>query len=143
MSPNRFAPIVLGSLAVGVVVLAFGNFTGDGEGGAVAFIVTTLVMIAVALLVWNFIVTPRVEGPRAAATTGIILGVLAVLFGLEYWTGLAFALGPAAIALGLLAGERALRSVGGRRRAEQLLAEEDPGADVASLTAVLEAAGGE
>ena len=38
-------------------------------------------------------------------------------------------------------GERALRSLGGRRKAEQLLAEQDPAADVAALTAVLEEGG--
>jgi LAO/AO transport system kinase len=35
-------------------------------------------------------------------------------------------------------GESALRAAGGRRRAEQLLADQDPSADVAALTAVLE-----
>jgi LAO/AO transport system kinase len=38
-------------------------------------------------------------------------------------------------------GEQALRSLGGRRKAEQLLAEQDPAADVAALTAVLEEGG--
>jgi LAO/AO transport system kinase len=38
-------------------------------------------------------------------------------------------------------GERALRSLGGRRKAEQLLAEQDPAADVAALTAMLEEGG--
>ncbi|HEY8581288.1 MAG TPA: ArgK protein, partial [Capillimicrobium sp.] len=37
-------------------------------------------------------------------------------------------------------GERGLRAVGGRRAAERLLADEDPGADVPTLTAVLERA---
>ena len=39
-------------------------------------------------------------------------------------------------------GESALRAVGGRREAERVLAEQDPAADVAELTAVLEGAGG-
>ena len=39
-------------------------------------------------------------------------------------------------------GESALRAAGGRREAERLLAEQDPAADVAELTAVLERAGG-
>jgi LAO/AO transport system kinase len=38
-------------------------------------------------------------------------------------------------------GERALRSLGGRRKAEQLLADQDPAADVAALSAVLEKGG--
>jgi LAO/AO transport system kinase len=37
-------------------------------------------------------------------------------------------------------GERGLRALGGGRAAERLLGEEDPGADVPSLTAALEAA---
>src|SRR4051812_36896921 len=105
--PRRFAPLVLGSLAVGVVALAFGNFTGDGEeGGVVPFIVTALLMVVVTAVVWNFLVVPRVDGPRTAAVAGIVLGALAVLFAFVYWTGLPFALGPAAIALGILARER-------------------------------------
>ena len=107
MVPRRFAPLVLGSLVVALVVLALGNFTGDGEGGAGPFIITVLATLVAAWLLWQFVVTPRVEGPRAAATTGIILGVLALLFGIVYWTGLSFAFGPAAIALGVLARERA------------------------------------
>ena len=35
-------------------------------------------------------------------------------------------------------GERGLRALGGRREAQRLLAEQDPGADVPALTAVLE-----
>ena len=38
-------------------------------------------------------------------------------------------------------GERGLRALGGRRAAERLLAEQDPGADVPALVAALEAAG--
>jgi hypothetical protein len=107
MIPRRFAPLVLGSLAVGILVMALGNFTGEGEeGGAGAFIFTTVATLVITALVWSFLVNPRVEGPPGPAITGIILGALAVLFGVVYWTGLAFALGPAAVALGILARER-------------------------------------
>jgi hypothetical protein len=107
MIPRRFAPLVLGSLAVGVLALALANFTGAGEeGGVGAFIVTVVLMIVVTAVLWNFLVTPRVDGPRTAAITGIVLGVLTILFVFIYWSGLPFALGPAAIALGILARER-------------------------------------
>jgi LAO/AO transport system kinase len=42
---------------------------------------------------------------------------------------------------GLEHGERALRAVGGRRAAEKLLAEQDPGLDTIALKRVLEQAG--
>jgi hypothetical protein len=63
--------------------------------------VAILIVLAVmaGLLLW---LVPRERAvPARAGRTALILGVLSILVGLVFWTGLPFAVGAAAIALGL------------------------------------------
>jgi multisubunit Na+/H+ antiporter MnhF subunit len=105
--PRRFQALVLGALVAGAVILAFGNLDVDeGEqGSAVALAITLIVMLTVTVLLWRFLVQPSLAGRRAAARDGLILAVVAILTAVVYWTGLAFALAPAAIALGTISRE--------------------------------------
>jgi hypothetical protein len=105
--PRRFQPLVLGALAVAAIILAIANFTAEeGESGSPgAFVVTLVVTIAVAILLWRFLMQPALAGDRPAARDGLIVGVVAVLLALVYWTGLPWALGPVAVALGTLSRE--------------------------------------
>ena len=76
--------------------------TGDVIGMIVAILIDLAVMTAlfVALL-------PRERAATArTARTVLILGVLSILLGLVFWTGLAIAVGAPAVALGLTVRER-------------------------------------
>jgi hypothetical protein len=63
--------------------------------------VAILIVLAVmaGLLLW--LVPHERAVPARAGRTALILGVLSILVGLVFWTGLPFAVGAAAIALGL------------------------------------------
>jgi hypothetical protein len=102
--PRRFLPLVLAALGVGLLLMALGNFNVDeGEqGGPVAFVVTVIVMLVATFLIWQFVVEPRAAG-SGGTRAAIVLGALSVPLGFLYWTGLPWALAPAAIALGTMA----------------------------------------
>jgi hypothetical protein len=72
-----------------------------GSGGDVAgmflMIAVTLAIMA-GLLLW---LAPRERAAGRASRTALIVGILAVLTGAVFWTGLPFAVGAAAIALAL------------------------------------------
>jgi hypothetical protein len=67
----------------------------------IGLIVVGLVVLAIgaALMFW-LVPRERLVAARASRTA-LILGVLSILAGLVFWTGLPFAIGAAAIALGL------------------------------------------
>lgn len=67
----------------------------------IGLIVIGLVVLAIgaALMFW-LVPRERLVAARASRTA-LILGVLSILAGLVFWTGLPFAIGAAAIALGL------------------------------------------
>jgi hypothetical protein len=123
--PRRFIPLVVVALVVAAVVLALGNFAvEEGESGSPAgFVIALVITLAVTVLVWRFLVLPASEGRRPVARDGFIVGVVAILLVLVYWTGLPWALGPAAVALGTLGRE-------GRRPGEARTAGPDPAADI-------------
>jgi hypothetical protein len=101
--PRRFIPLAVASLAIGIILLAFGYLSADeGESGdARGFIIIVAITLIVGYLVWRYVVRRETAG-GGSARAALVLGVVAVLTGLLYWTGLAFVLAPAAIALGTL-----------------------------------------
>jgi hypothetical protein len=99
---QRWRPLVFAALIAGLVLLILGNTgleEGD-DGGTGGLIVTAVVMFLATFLLWRFVVMPRLDSGAEGATIALVLGILAVLTGLAYWTGLGFAFGPAAVALG-------------------------------------------
>ena len=101
--PARWRPLVLISLAVGIAILAAGYIPsdpGEDDGGALGWVIVSLITIAVTFALWKFVVGPRMTSVATGGTTALVLGILTVVGVLFYWTGLPYALGPAAIALG-------------------------------------------
>jgi hypothetical protein len=89
----------IAAAALTAALLAVANFAGSTEnGGGVEYAVTLGISLAVAAVLFGLAI-PRVERPARA---GSIAGVLAVLSVAVFWSGLPYALGPAAIVLGLL-----------------------------------------
>jgi hypothetical protein len=107
--PRRFVPLVVVALVVAAVVLALANFVvDDGESAKpAAFIIALVVTLAVTVLLWRFLVVPSVERRRPAARDGLIIGVVAILTVFVFASGLPWALGPVAVALGTLGREGA------------------------------------
>ncbi len=108
--PARFRLLVLGSLLAGAVILAFGWLSDEeeatGAGDVVGYLVVVLLTAAVAYLLWRFATDPRGR-PARLGTLALVLGMLSPLLGFVYWTGVAYAVAPAAIGLGLVAREDA------------------------------------
>ena len=102
--PRRFQPLVIAALGVGILLMAIGNLSGgDGEeGGVVAFLVTTVVALVATWLLWHYVFEPRGSGGAAAGSAGVVVGGLALLLAIFYWTGLVWALAPVAVALGVV-----------------------------------------
>ena len=98
--------------AVAAVLLLIGMpiaYLGDNPstGDVIGFVVITLVMLAAIAFIFLRVV-PREEAiPGRPARTGLILGIVAALSVLVFWTGLPFPLGAGAIALGLVGQETA------------------------------------
>jgi hypothetical protein len=123
--PRRFQPLVFGSLAVAVVILAFANLAveEDEQGSAVALVITLIIVAAAAVALWWLLMQPALAGRRPAARDALILSILALILGFFYWTGLVWVLAPAAIVLATLSRE----GQASRARAQ---AGPDPAADV-------------
>jgi hypothetical protein len=76
---------------------------GDNSAGDVIGLIVA-VGISLALMVWlltRLVPRLRLTAPSLATRNALILGVLAVIVCLLFWTGLPFAFGAAAVALGL------------------------------------------
>jgi hypothetical protein len=92
---------------VGAVLLLVGMpiawFTDDpSTGDVIGGIVITIVMVALlAWIVLRLVPRERAAGSARATRTALILGVLALLATIVFWTGLPVPLGAGAIALGL------------------------------------------
>jgi peptidoglycan/LPS O-acetylase OafA/YrhL len=99
---RTIAAVAAVMLVVGMAVAYFSGGASTGE--IVAFFVFTgLWLIAIALLVTRLVPSWRASGPQRATRIGLILGVLALIACLVFWTGLPFPLGVGAILLGLWA----------------------------------------
>jgi hypothetical protein len=91
------------SVVVAIGALAYANFATDGEnGGTGPFIVTSLIAVVAAAVLFGRVVPGAIDGPRPARVA-LVLAALALLTGVAFWSGLPQVLGPAAIVLGLAA----------------------------------------
>jgi hypothetical protein len=91
---------------------------GDNSAGDVIGLIVA-VAISLSLMVWlvtRLVPRLRVDAPSRATRNALILGILAVIVGLLFWTGLPFAFGAAAVALGLSL-QRSVPPSAGRGRA--------------------------
>jgi hypothetical protein len=103
MTLSRQQIMVSGFVAAALtaVALAAANFLSaetSENGGGIEYAVTLGGSIAVALLVFGWLI-PRTSRPGRA---GLVTGLIAVLSLAAFWSGLPYVLGPAAIVLGLL-----------------------------------------
>jgi hypothetical protein len=91
-----------------LIGMPIGYLSGDpSTGDVIGLIVLSAVSLALmAFLLIRFIPRERIAAPGRAPRTALILGILAVVTGVGFWTGIPFALGAAAIALGLSLRER-------------------------------------
>ncbi len=91
-------------------------FSGDTRTGEVIafFVLTGLWLIAIALLVTRFVPSWRAGAPAQATRIALILGVLALITCIVFWTGLPFPLGAGAIMLGLTLRESAPANARGK-----------------------------
>jgi hypothetical protein len=98
---DRIVGVVCGLLLVIGMPIAY--FSGDTSTGEViaCFVFIALWLIAIALLVTRFVPSWRAGPPERATRVALILGVLALITCIVFWTGLPIPLGAGAIMLGL------------------------------------------
>jgi hypothetical protein len=88
-------------LGVGLVIAAIAIIMGntnieEGENGGTGAMIGTLAFIAVVTALIYFLLLPRVN----SATVGVVVGVIALITVVAYWSGLPFVLGATAFVLG-------------------------------------------
>ena len=98
----RRGSIALAAIILAVVLLAIGAYGGDDDNATTYFIISSLIAIAVALVLFVLIL-PRIRRPGVGS---LIIGIVAVVSIVVFWLGLPTVIGAAAIALGLGARER-------------------------------------
>jgi hypothetical protein len=113
-SIRRLTPpqLLLGAAALVVIGLLFAYLDlggNDDDSDVAGFVIVSLVAIAISafLVLW---LVPREEaqaGAHRPARTSLILGILAFLTLIGFWTGLPFALGVPALYLGAVGQARA------------------------------------
>jgi hypothetical protein len=108
MTLSRQQIMVSGLVAAALtaVALAAANFLNtetNGNGGGIEYAVTFGGSIAVALLLFGWLI-PRTGRPGRAGLVTALIGVLSLA---AFWSGLPYVLGPAAVVLGLLGRARA------------------------------------
>jgi hypothetical protein len=113
---TRIALVAAVLLLIGMPIGYLGDNTSTGD--VIGLIVLTLVMLGLLAAIFRWLV-PRAlgaaEGVNGPARTGLLLGVLALVTVVVFWTGLPFPLGAGAVALGLAGRELApLAGDGGR-----------------------------
>ena len=95
---DRNIALICGALVlIGMPVAWLPGSTGDVIGMIIAILIDLAVMAA--LILW-LVPRERLASARASRSA-LILGIVSILVGLVFWTGLPFGLGAAAIALGL------------------------------------------
>jgi hypothetical protein len=87
--------------ALTAIALAAANFIStesSDNGGGIEYAVTLGGSLALALVLFGWVI-PRIDRPARA---GLVVGLIAVLSLAAFWSGLPYVLGPAAVLLGLL-----------------------------------------
>ena|ERR671936_118538 len=94
---RRIAAVCALLLVIGMPIAYFTDNPSTGDViGCLALVAFSLALMA-GIVLW---LLPRERATTRAPRTALILGVLAVLTGLVFWTGLPFPIGAGAIALG-------------------------------------------
>jgi hypothetical protein len=114
---------------VGAVLLLIGMPIGylggnNSTGDVIGLIVLTLVMLVLMAAIFQRLIPRQLaaaDGVNRPARTGLILGILAFIAVLVFWTGLPFPLGAGAVALGLAGRELAPRAGDGGRATAALV----------------------
>jgi hypothetical protein len=107
MTLSRQQIMVSGFVAAALtaVALAVANFLStetSENGGGIEYAVTLAGSIAVALVLFGWLI-PRTARPGRA---GLVTGLIGVLSLAAFWSGLPYVLGPAAVVFGLVARSR-------------------------------------
>ena len=103
---RNIALVCIALLLIGMPVGYLPGSTGDVVG-LIAMVAVSLAAMA-AILLW-LVPRQRAVGGERASRTALILGIVSILVGLVFWTGLPFAVGAGAIALGLSQRETGVR----------------------------------
>jgi hypothetical protein len=112
----RIAAVAAVLLLIGMPIGYLGGSTSTGD--VIGLIVLTLVSLGLMAAIFLWLI-PRAlggsEGVNGPARTGLLLGVVALVTVVVFWTGLPFPLGAGAVALGLAGRELAPRAGDGGR----------------------------
>jgi hypothetical protein len=109
--------------AVAAVLLLIGMPIGwltdnPSSGDVIGMIVITLIMLGLMAAIFLRLIPRQLaaaDGVNRPARTGLILGIVALVTCVVFWTGLPFPLGAGAVALGLAGRELAPRAGDGGR----------------------------
>jgi hypothetical protein len=93
--------IAVGSIALAIVLVAIGAYSGDDDDATRYFLIASAIAIAAGVILF-WVIVPRVRRPGLG---GLIIGILAVLSLAVFWLGLPSPLAGAAAVLGLAARE--------------------------------------
>jgi hypothetical protein len=102
--------LLVATIALILVALALANFVAGGKGGGVLpYLVTSALAIVVAAIFFLRVIPDalRPEPGNRPARIGLILGIVALVLVVVFWSGLPFALGVPALVLGVAGRERA------------------------------------
>jgi hypothetical protein len=97
---GRRAGIAAASVALSIVLLAIGAYSGDDDDTGYFLIASAIAIVAALILFWGIV--PRVTRPGLG---GLIIGIVAVVSLVVFWLGLPSPLAGAAAVLGLTARE--------------------------------------
>ncbi|OLE36182.1 MAG: hypothetical protein AUG48_08360 [Actinobacteria bacterium 13_1_20CM_3_68_9] len=96
---------------IGMPIGYLGGNTSTGD--VIGLIVLTLVMLGLMAAIFQRLIPRQLaaaDGVNRPARTGLVLGILAFITVVVFWTGLPFPLGAGAVALGLAGRELAPRA---------------------------------
>lgn len=97
---NRRTGIAAAAVALAIVLLAIGAYSGDDDDTSYFLIASAITIVVAVLLFWGIV--PRITRPGLG---GLIVGILAVVSLAVFWLGLPSPLAGAAVVLGLTARE--------------------------------------
>jgi hypothetical protein len=108
---TRIAVAAAVLLLIGMPIGYLGGNTSTGD--VIGLIVLTLVMLGLMAAIFQRLIPRQLaaaDGVNRPARTGLVLGILAFITVVVFWTGLPFPLGAGAVALGLAGRELAPRA---------------------------------
>lgn len=109
---RRWQPLVIVTLLVGAFITFFGWTGDDDDSSVIGWAIVMVLMLGATYAIWRYVASRRLDTPQSAAGPALILGILVLLLGVVYWTGIVYGLAPAAIALGVAAGRETRGRIG-------------------------------